>query len=123
MDPCGFRRKSPLKIYTASFSNVLYIHIHIQGNEHVTHTYPDGREVYCINGIEQPRSHDVEERFIPPPPPPPEMRTDGFPPPPLITGPLRSRPSHHRTHSYEGRYNAGEYYTTHTSTYETDVYV
>lgn len=28
----------------------------VQGNEHVTRTYPDGREVRSINGVEQPPS-------------------------------------------------------------------
>jgi len=74
------------------------------GNEHITHTYPDGREVYRINGIEQPQNRDINERYIPPPPP--EMRADGFPPPPLITGPPHFRPGHHRTHSHEGHYNS-----------------
>jgi len=78
--------------------------VDLDGNEHITHTYPDGRELYRINGIEQPQNRDIEERYMPPPLP--EMRTDGFPPPPLITGPPH-RPSHHRTRSHEGHYNSG----------------
>jgi hypothetical protein len=39
----------------------------IQGNEHVTRTFPDGREVYTINGIEQgPSGADGADRVIPP---------------------------------------------------------
>ncbi|KAF8889378.1 hypothetical protein BD779DRAFT_1439269 [Infundibulicybe gibba] len=48
-----------------------------EGNEHVTRTYPDGREVYTINGVEQPPSPrgyrpsfsgPAEPRHLPPPP-------------------------------------------------------
>ncbi|KAF7317908.1 hypothetical protein MKEN_00878800 [Mycena kentingensis (nom. inval.)] len=39
-----------------------------EGNEHVTHTYPDGREVYTLNGVEQQRS---TQGYLPPPGPPP----------------------------------------------------
>ncbi|KAH7872976.1 uncharacterized protein C8R40DRAFT_1173044 [Lentinula edodes] len=40
------------------------------GNVHITRTYPDGRKVVTINGVEQ---HDQGQRYIqsPPPPPPP----------------------------------------------------
>ncbi|KAL5513244.1 hypothetical protein ACEPAH_3642 [Sanghuangporus vaninii] len=48
------------------------------GNEHVTYSYPDGRERYLINGVEQPSS-SRGERSLPPPPPYPG------PPAPLNT--------------------------------------
>ncbi|KAF7356886.1 hypothetical protein MVEN_01024400 [Mycena venus] len=37
------------------------------GNEHITRTYPDGREMYTINGVEQP-----SRGYLPPPGPPPQ---------------------------------------------------
>jgi len=40
------------------------------GNEHITRTYPDGREIYTINGVEQmqplPGSGSRVDRYIPP---------------------------------------------------------
>ena len=38
----------------------------LQGNEHVTYAYPDGRERYLINGVEQPREsreHDRDREY------------------------------------------------------------
>ncbi|KAJ6496766.1 hypothetical protein DFH09DRAFT_1376346 [Mycena vulgaris] len=52
------------------------------GNEHVTRTYPDGREIYTINGVEQQRS---SRGYLPPPgppPPPQDPRNNGMLPPP-----------------------------------------
>ncbi|EIM86722.1 DnaJ-domain-containing protein [Stereum hirsutum FP-91666 SS1] len=40
-----------------------------QGNEHVTHTYPDGRERHTLNGIEQDSSTPRNDRYIQQPPP------------------------------------------------------
>lgn len=39
----------------------------VQGNEHTTYSYPDGRERYFINGVEQPTSSN--DHSLPPPPP------------------------------------------------------
>ncbi|KDQ61568.1 hypothetical protein JAAARDRAFT_31025 [Jaapia argillacea MUCL 33604] len=81
-----------------------------QGNEHVTLTYPDGREVYTINGVEQSPQGYIQDppqpsnQYIqqPPPPqsqpprPPPQVQSNGnryvqpppneryIPPPPII---------------------------------------
>ncbi|KAJ6581183.1 hypothetical protein B0H19DRAFT_1114097 [Mycena capillaripes] len=46
------------------------------GNEHVTRTYPDGREIYTINGVEQPSGG-----YLPPPGPPPSQNPRNMPPP------------------------------------------
>jgi hypothetical protein len=107
VDPCGFRRKS-IKSLLNSFHHILISCIYIQGNEHKTHTHPDGREVYTINGIEQTPQRDMNQRFIPPPPP--DMPDDGYPPPPLISGPSAPPPPPHRhhPHEYDGPYNSSE---------------
>ncbi|KAJ7257961.1 hypothetical protein B0H12DRAFT_465696 [Mycena haematopus] len=47
------------------------------GNEHVTRTYPDGRKVHTINGVEQP-----SRGYLPPPGPPPQDPRNMVPPPP-----------------------------------------
>ncbi|KZT34241.1 DnaJ-domain-containing protein [Sistotremastrum suecicum HHB10207 ss-3] len=67
------------------------------GNEHITRTYPDGRQVYTINGREQrppPAAiSNQAERTLPPPPPyqaqPSAQPSAGFiPPPPTIQNPV-----------------------------------
>lgn len=79
-----------------------------QGNEHRTHTYPDGREKYTVNGVKQSQHHNYPqvEAFVPPaPPPPPQLMGNSIPfPAPPIMGPSRSgsqRPSPTRHHSWE----------------------
>ncbi|KAK0467241.1 uncharacterized protein EV420DRAFT_1507857 [Desarmillaria tabescens] len=66
------------------------------GNEHVTITYPDGRTIYTLNGVEQPQSQAVEPPSrgyiapsLPGSVPPPPVLQSGMPPPP----PYSSRPS------------------------------
>jgi DnaJ family protein B protein 6 len=36
--------------------NYLHLSNTLQGTEHITRTYPDGREVHTVNGVEQPTS-------------------------------------------------------------------
>ncbi|KZP26589.1 DnaJ-domain-containing protein [Athelia psychrophila] len=80
------------------------------GNEHRTHTYPDGSEKYTINGVEQPPPYAPREQleaFAPPAPPhPPQLM---YPPPPIMSA-SRSRsqsqrPSPTRHHSWEQNIN------------------
>ncbi|KAG9312911.1 hypothetical protein JVU11DRAFT_6344 [Chiua virens] len=76
-----------------------------EGNEHVTHRYPDGTERRTINGIEQSASQP--QRALPPsaPPAPPvsyPTRADSMPPPPpyseaVAQSPHRSRSSRRYT--------------------------
>ncbi|KAJ7281919.1 hypothetical protein C8J57DRAFT_85692 [Mycena rebaudengoi] len=67
------------------------------GNEHVTRTYPDGREVYTINGVEQPSNRG----YLPPSSPPPPPRNIE-PPPPQMNAPrgyISPPPSYHGSRS------------------------
>ncbi|KAJ7089698.1 hypothetical protein B0H15DRAFT_267084 [Mycena belliarum] len=80
------------------------------GNEHVTRTYPDGREIYTINGVEQQRP---SRGYLPPPappardpwnmlPPPPQMnnsRNYVSPPPSYHSARSSAHPSHHSSYS------------------------
>ncbi|KAJ7460646.1 hypothetical protein FB451DRAFT_498005 [Mycena latifolia] len=84
------------------------------GNEHVTRIYPDGREIYTINGVEQQRS---SRGYLPPPgPPPPSQDTRNMlPPPPQMNNAQRyispppsyhsSRSSAHSVHSAHSGYS------------------
>lgn len=88
-----------------------------QGNEHVVHTYPDGRTRTVINGVEQPTGALppppplVPQSLPPPPPPPPALPygqqpyagymqpptrqyepPQGPPPPPPPTLPMQQAP-------------------------------
>ncbi|KAF7977103.1 hypothetical protein HWV62_4697 [Athelia sp. TMB] len=78
------------------------------GNEHRTHTYPDGREKYTINGVEQPQQYAPPEPFIPPAPP--QIMANNYLAPPIMRAPSHSqRPSPIRHHSWDhnGPYNTG----------------
>ncbi|KAJ7746851.1 hypothetical protein DFH07DRAFT_748127 [Mycena maculata] len=71
------------------------------GNEHVTRTYPDGREIYTINGVEQERS---PRGYLPPPGPPPAPQDPrNMPPaPPQMNnarGYISPPPSYHSSRS------------------------
>ncbi|KAJ7695059.1 hypothetical protein B0H17DRAFT_930976 [Mycena rosella] len=71
------------------------------GNEHVTHRYPDGREIYTINGVEQERS---SRGYLPPPGPPPPSQDprNMHPPPPQMCNPrgyISPPPSYHSSRS------------------------
>lgn len=77
----------------------------VQGNEHITRTFPDGREVHTINGVEQGTLLDTDQRFIPPPPA--DVQGEGYPPPPLITSP-HPPPGHHHSRGFDGPYNSCE---------------
>src|SRR5882762_8788456 len=79
MDPCGFRSKFAFR-HTCIYTDVTN---GPQGNEHVTTTHPDGREVYMINGVEQRPQRNIEDGFIPPSSG--DRQVNGIPPPPLIT--------------------------------------
>ncbi|KAF7323162.1 hypothetical protein HMN09_00096600 [Mycena chlorophos] len=79
------------------------------GNEHVHRTYPDGRELYTINGIEQQQGSPTyiqQPQAAPPPPPlysawppPPMPAQRGFiPPPSYHSSPSVSRSSSHHSH-------------------------
>ncbi|KAJ7636094.1 hypothetical protein DFH06DRAFT_1219969 [Mycena polygramma] len=76
------------------------------GNEHVTRTYPDGREIYTINGVEQP-----SRGYLPPPGPPPPAQDPRSMPPPLpqmnnARGYISPPPSYHSSHgSMHSGYN------------------
>ncbi|KAJ7623487.1 hypothetical protein FB45DRAFT_925794 [Roridomyces roridus] len=72
------------------------------GNEYVTRTYPDGREIHTINGVEETTS---SRGYLPPPGPPPPLPHEQFPsnmrlPPPQTryTSPPPSY-HHHSTRS------------------------
>lgn len=43
-----------MDVSPSSSDDVWLILACVQGNEHVTRTFPDGRRVYTINGAEQP---------------------------------------------------------------------
>ncbi|TDL24020.1 DnaJ-domain-containing protein [Rickenella mellea] len=79
------------------------------GNEHITYTYPDGRERYLVNGVEQQQRQDR----LPSPPSPPPPSDPVIPPPPPYSAappysavpPLRPRDRdrdrhHHRDHHH-----------------------
>ncbi|KAJ7850064.1 hypothetical protein B0H14DRAFT_2764619 [Mycena olivaceomarginata] len=71
------------------------------GNEHVTRTYPDGREMYTINGVEQP-----SRGYLPPPGPPPQDPRNLPPPPPQMNrGYISPPPSYHSSRSSHSAYN------------------
>ncbi|KAK0238851.1 hypothetical protein EDD85DRAFT_522465 [Armillaria nabsnona] len=64
------------------------------GNEHVTISYPDGRTIYTLNGVEQPQPQAIESSrgYIAPShpgsvPPPPVLQSTMPPPPPYATHP------------------------------------
>ncbi|KAJ7113692.1 hypothetical protein C8R43DRAFT_130448 [Mycena crocata] len=74
-----------------------------EGNEHVTRTYPDGRELYTINGVEQQRGieHGRSSRGYLPPPGPPPPSQNRPPPPPQMNGRgyMSPPPSYHNSRS------------------------
>ncbi|KAJ7035635.1 hypothetical protein C8F04DRAFT_955023 [Mycena alexandri] len=82
------------------------------GNEHVTRTYPDGRETYTVNGVEQ------QQHYLPPPGPPPPSRDHRSMhlPPPQMNNPrgyippppsYRSHSPHSSMHSGHNNHNRG----------------
>ncbi|KAJ3732042.1 hypothetical protein DFJ43DRAFT_1075274 [Lentinula guzmanii] len=67
-----------------------------EGNVHVTRTYPGGRKVVTINGVEQ---HDQGQAYLPSPPPPPAPNAPSHgnnylpsPPPPYSSNPNSGAP-------------------------------
>ncbi|KAJ7173764.1 hypothetical protein C8R46DRAFT_892593 [Mycena filopes] len=68
------------------------------GNEHVTRIYPDGREIYTVNGVEQ-------QHYLPPPgpPPPPRDHRGMHPPPPQMNNPRGFIPPPPSYHSHSPR--------------------
>jgi len=100
----GWQRESRVTTTVNGVTQSKWTRVDSDGNEHVTRTYPDGREVYTINGIEQGPPREIEERFIPPPPG--DMQG---PPPPLITGP-HLPPAHSHSHGFDGPYNSAGVY-------------
>lgn len=89
-----------------------------EGNEHVTHTYPDGREVYKINGVEQQRP---AQGYLPPPGSPPYSSRNALPsssqmnnarafisPPPSYHSTRSSGHNSNASHGYRrGRHSSG----------------
>ncbi|KAJ7743091.1 hypothetical protein B0H16DRAFT_1322816 [Mycena metata] len=75
------------------------------GNEHVTRTYPDGREIYTVNGVEQ------QQQYLPPPGPPPPSRDHRsiHPPPPQMNNPRGyiPPPPPYRSHSPRSSVHSG----------------
>ncbi|KAK7031414.1 hypothetical protein R3P38DRAFT_2923447 [Favolaschia claudopus] len=71
-----------------------------EGNEHVTRSYPDGREIHTINGVEQ-----QSRGFLPPPGPPPQDHRNMAPLPPMppppqyMNGYISPPPSYHGSRS------------------------
>ncbi|KAJ7493421.1 hypothetical protein B0H11DRAFT_2006370 [Mycena galericulata] len=91
------------------------------GNEHVTRTYPDGREVYTINGVEQQRVEPQHSSrgYLPPPGPPPQDPRSMPPPPPQMNnarGYISPPPSYHssRGSAHSGRSSAHSGYGNRT---------
>ncbi|KAJ7065192.1 hypothetical protein C8F01DRAFT_1248796 [Mycena amicta] len=73
------------------------------GNEHVTRTYPDGHEVYTLNGIEQQRP---AQGYLPPPGPAPYSSRGRAPPTPPPSY-HSSSGSHHSGRRHRDRINSG----------------
>ncbi|KIM82972.1 hypothetical protein PILCRDRAFT_819773 [Piloderma croceum F 1598] len=103
----GWQRESRVTTTVNGVTQSTWTRVDSDGNEHITQTLPDGREIYTVNGIEQGLRRDTEERFIPPPPG--DMQGEGIPPPPLITGPHHS-PTGHNSHGFDGPYNSAAVY-------------
>jgi len=75
----GFRRESRVTTTINGMTHGTWTRVDLEGNEHVTRTYPDGRQVYTINGIKQ------GSQSAAPPPPQREMNSLNG----LITGSQR----------------------------------
>ncbi|ESK97765.1 domain containing protein [Moniliophthora roreri MCA 2997] len=91
------------------------------GNERVIKTFPDGRQVVTVNGLEQrdqgylpssSRNPPPDPRHAPPPPPPLPSVSQGYgnsrlPPPPPYT-PDREYPRHHRSRTHSSHRDTRE---------------
>ncbi|KAG2011684.1 DnaJ protein, variant 2 [Coprinopsis cinerea AmutBmut pab1-1] len=104
-----------------------------EGNEHVTRIFPDGREVYTINGVEQPSRGQIENKSASNKQLPPPQQTGystsrsqtlpvqrnsslNMPPPPPYTPQTTAHHHHHQYHQprvdRQGDYNMGSPPTT-----------
>lgn len=107
----GFQRESRVTTTINGVTQSKWIRVDSDGNEHMTITRPDGTEIYTINGIQQLSQPqlDTGERFIQPVPG--DIHGDGYPRPPLITGPPPSPPPpRHHSREYDSPYNSGPVY-------------